>query len=204
MVSVRIPKLADRASGILLHPTSLPGRPGQAGDLGPEARRFVDFLVAAGQRWWQTLPVGPTGYGGSPYSAQSAFAGSPMLISPDHLVDDGLLEAGERDRPREGQLRLAFESFRQRLRQKNAADGESFDAFCTDAAAWLEDFALYRAIKRAHGEVQWTRWEPALRDREPAALARARAAFADEIAFVRFQQWRFARDWRALRAHAHA
>jgi 4-alpha-glucanotransferase len=196
MAAPRIPQLDDRTSGVLLHPTSLPGSP-EGGDVGPEARRFVDFLVAAGQRWWQMLPVGPTGYGNSPYSAQSTFAGNPMLVSPDRLVDEELLAPADRDRPREEQLRAAFAAFRQRDRDAG------FEAFCADAAPWLEDFALYRAIKRAHGERQWTLWEPELRDRTPDALARARAEFADEMAYVRFQQWRFASDWRALRAYAH-
>ena len=197
-----IPKLDDRTSGILLHPTSLPGREGAAGDLGPEARRFVEFLVAAGQRWWQMLPVGPTGYGNSPYSAQSAFAGNPALVSADHLADDGLLAEGDRKRSHDDQLRAACAAFGQRA--AGDRDHVEFEGYCAETAGWLEDFALYRALKRAHDEVQWTRWEPALRDRQPAALARARATFADEIAYVRFQQWRFARDWRALRAHAHA
>jgi 4-alpha-glucanotransferase len=181
---------------MLLHPTSLPG-PAQGGDIGPEARGFVDFLADAGQRWWQMLPVGPTGYGNSPYSAQSACAGNPMLISGDRLVGEGLLADTDLARPREEQLRGAFASFHARDRDAG------FVAFCEQAAPWLEDFALYRALKKAHGERQWTLWEPALRDRHPEALARARATHADEMAYVRFQQWRFASDWRALRAYAH-
>src|SRR5689334_3040971 len=111
----RLPKLHDRASGILLHPTSLPGPAGSdAGDLGQEARRFVDFLAEAGQSWWQMLPVGPTGFGNSPYSAQSAFAGSPALVSLDRLVEDGLLDAADRRRPREDHLRAAFGAYRKR------------------------------------------------------------------------------------------
>jgi 4-alpha-glucanotransferase len=192
----RLPRLSDRSSGLLLHPTSLPGA-AEGGDIGPEARRFVDFLAEAGQRWWQMLPVGPTGYGNSPYSAQSAFAGNAMLVSPDRLVGEGLLADADLGRPREEQLRAAFASFSRR----NADAG--FVAFCAQAAPWLEDFALYRALKRAHDERQWTRWQPELRDRQPEALGRARAAFAEEMAYVRFQQWRFASDWRALRAYAH-
>lgn len=196
MGPARLPKLDDRASGVLLHPTSLPGA-SEGGDVGPEARRFVDFLVDAGQRWWQMLPVGPPGFGNSPYSAQSAFAGNPMLVSVDHLTKEGLLEPAHGDLSREEQQRAAFAAFRRRDRDPG------FAAFCTEAAPWLDDFALYRAIKRAHGEREWTRWEPDLRDRLPEALARARAAFADEMEYVRFQQWRFAGDWRALRAYAH-
>jgi 4-alpha-glucanotransferase len=196
MGPVRLPKLDDRSSGVLLHPTSLPGA-ADGGDVGAEARRFVDFLVDAGQRWWQMLPVGPPGFGNSPYSAQSAFAGNPMLFSTDRLVEEKLLEPGDRARPREEQLRTAYAAFRRRNHDAG------FALFCTEAAPWLEDFALYRALKGAHGERQWTRWEPELRDRVPEAIARARAAFADEMGYVRFQQWRFASDWRALRAYAH-
>src|SRR5262249_21460097 len=165
MAPARLPKLNDRSSGILLHPTSLPGRPGsEAGDLGPEARRFIDFLVEAGQSWWQTLPVGPTGYGNSPYSAQSAFAGNPALVSVDHLIDENLMDADHAGRPRHEQLRAAFAAFRRR------PPDPRFEAFVAEAAPWLEDFALYRAIKSAHRETQWTLWEPELRDRESGPL----------------------------------
>jgi 4-alpha-glucanotransferase len=197
MTVARLPKLEDRSSGLLLHPTSLAGGP-ESGDLGGEARRFVDFLADAGQSWWQMLPVGPAGYGGSPYSAQSAFAGNPMLVSLDRLADDGLLRAQDRALPRERQLRAAFAAF------GTAGGHADLDAFAGEARGWLDDFALYRALKRAHGELQWTRWPAALRDRAPAALAEARATFADEIAYVRFVEWRFWRDFAALRAHAHA
>src|SRR5262245_42402705 len=140
-----VPKLSDRASGVLLHPTSLPGGP-EGGQLDAEARAFVDFLVAAGQSWWQTLPVGPTGYANSPYSAQSAFAGNPALVAVDRLVEDGLLAAGDRGKRHEEALRAAFAAFR------HAGGHRDFEGFATDAESWLDDFALYRAIKRAHGE----------------------------------------------------
>ncbi len=201
MTVARLPKLDDRSSGVLLHPTSLADGP-ENGDLGPEAWRFVDFLADAGQAWWQMLPVGPPGYGGSPYSAQSAFAGSPMLVSLERLAQDGLLPSVDPTRPREPQLRAAFSGFERGARREiTRAD---FDAFCAGARAWLDDFALYRALKRAHDEVQWTRWPAPLRDREPTALAEARRTFADEIAYARFAQWRFWADFTALRDHAHA
>jgi len=196
MPVARLPKLSDRTSGVLLHPTSLPGDP-EGGQLDGEARAFVDFLAAAGQSWWQMLPVGPTGYANSPYSAQSAFAGNPALVSIDRLIEDGLLAGGDRGRRHEEALRAAFAAFR------HAGGDRDFDAFATEARRWLDEFALYRAIKRAHGESQWTLWPPPLRDRNGRALAEARKTFADEIGFVRFVQWRFARDWRALREHAH-
>ena len=199
MPVARLPKLSDRASGVLLHPTSLPGAP-EGGQLNAEARAFVDFLVAAGQSWWQMLPVGPTGYASSPYSAQSAFAGNPDMVAVDRLIDDGLLAAADRGRQHQEALRAAFAAFRNGRGHRD----RDFKAFVTQAAAWLDDFALYRAIKRAHGERQWTLWPAPLRDRNPRALKDARATFADELAFVRFVQWRFARDWRALREYAHA
>ena len=197
MPVARLPKLSDRTSGVLLHPTSLPGGP-EGGQLDGEARGFVDFLAAAGQSWWQMLPVGPTGYANSPYSAQSAFAGNPALVAVDRLIEDGLLAAADRGKRHEEALRAAFAAF------VHGGGGRDYKAFTADAAHWLDDFALYRAIKRAHGETQWTLWPAPLRDRKPAALASARKTFAEEIAFVRFVQWRFARDWRALREHAHA
>jgi 4-alpha-glucanotransferase len=193
-----VPRLDDRASGLLLHPTSLPG-PGASGELGSEALRFVDQLAAAGQRWWQTLPVGPPGYGESPYSAQSAFAGNPALISAERLIADGLLPPADRGLGKEAQLRRAFAALAER-----GAEAAALGQFCEAEAAWLEEFALYRALKRAHGEVQWTLWEPSVRDRDPAALAAARRRHADELAFVKFEQHRFAGDWAALRAHAAA
>jgi 4-alpha-glucanotransferase len=193
-----VPKLSDRASGVLLHPTSLPGG-AEGGQLDAEARAFVDFLAAAGQSWWQTLPVGPTGYANSPYSAQSAFAGNPALVAVDRLVEDGLLAPADRGLRHDEALRAAFAAFR----HGGGTGNRDFRAFTKGAASWLDDFSLYRAIKRAHGETQWTLWPALLRDRNPRALADARARLADEIAFVRFVQWRFARDWRGLRDYAH-
>ncbi|HMF40628.1 MAG TPA: 4-alpha-glucanotransferase [Polyangia bacterium] len=198
MPVARLPKLSDRTSGVLLHPTSLPGG-GENGDLGAEARAFVDFLADAGQSWWQMLPVGPTGYANSPYSAQSAFAGNPALIDTERLIADGYLSEKDRPLARAEQLTNAF------LAHVNGGGRpRDFQAFVKEARPWLEDFAVYRAIKRLHGEAQWTLWPAPLRDRDPAALRRFRAEHPREIDFVRFVQWRFARDWQALRAHAHA
>jgi 4-alpha-glucanotransferase len=206
---VQIPTLRERASGLLLHPTSLPG-PHGSGDLGPEARAFVDFLAAAAQRWWQMLPVGPPGYGESPYSAQSAFAGSPLLVSLDRLAEEGLLAADELAPPlaegpidpapmhehRLKRLARAFERWRARGRDRE------YERFCEVSARWLEDFALFRALKKAHGGVQWTKWDPGVRRRDPRALRAARGALADELAFEKFVQYRFDRDFTDLRAYA--
>jgi 4-alpha-glucanotransferase len=197
MPAARLPKLSDRTSGVLLHPTSLAGS-AEGGDLGHAAYAFVDFLTAAGQSWWQMLPVGPTGYANSPYSSHSAFAGSPMLISVDRLVEDGLLPAADRAKPREQVLRTAFATF------ENGGGDPDLETFVEQAGAWLGDFALYSALKHAHGNVQWTRWPADLRDRDPAALDAARRRLAQDVAFMQFTQWRFARDWKLLRSYAHA
>jgi 4-alpha-glucanotransferase len=192
--------LAKRASGLLLHPTSLPGRHG-SGDLGAEARAFVDFLAAAGQRWWQTLPIGPPGYGESPYAAQSSFAGSATLISLDDLVQEGLLSEtapANAASDRAIQLERAFDAWQSR------GDDPEYEAFVKANAAWLHDYALFRAIKRAHGEVQWTLWDPDLKRRDPRALAAARERYAREVAVQTFLQFVFDRQWRALRAYAAA
>jgi len=197
------PGLHDRSSGILLHPTSLPG-PYGCGDLGPEAHRFAAFLADAGQRWWQMLPVAPVGYGNSPYSALSAFAGNPLLVSLDRLADEGLLERVPRPRLpvdrvdyartaafRREQLRAAYAGFGRKGRA-------AFRRFVEEQASWLEDFVLYRTLKAHHGERHWIEWEPELRDREPAALARAARTLADELEYHRFVQWIFERQWNEL------
>lgn len=201
------PDLHERSSGILLHPTSLPG-PYGCGDLGREAHRFLEFLQAAGQRWWQMLPVAPVGYGNSPYSALSAFAGNPLLISLDRLVEEGLLESVPRPRfPadrvdyarasafRREQLRAAFARF-------GRAGRTAFRRFSEEQASWLDDFVLYRALKALHGERHWIEWEPELRDRKPAALERAARELQAELEFHRFEQWLFERQWAELREHA--
>jgi 4-alpha-glucanotransferase len=173
----------------------------------------VDFLARAGQRWWQTLPVGPVGFGNSPYSALSAFAGSALLLDLAELVGLGLL--GPRDlaeaRLPAGRVDYgATRTFRERhLRAAHGALGRkrrlraAIEAFAAANRDWLEDFALYRALKRAHHERAWIDWEPEARDRRPAALARVRRELGDDLDFVRFEQWLFDRQWRALREHAN-
>jgi 4-alpha-glucanotransferase len=208
-----------RQSGVLLHPTSLPG-PYPIGDLGPPARRFVDFLRAAGQQLWQVLPLGPTGYGDSPYQCFSALAGHPSLISPDDLVTDGLLEAA--DLPGgdagpaakatpvdyEGAARLkarlvarAHARFRAGIAP---ALRPAFEAFEAREAGWLDDAALFLALKGVHRGAPWTAWAAELRRREPAALTAVRRDLADLIAVERFGQFLFFRQWAALREHARA
>jgi 4-alpha-glucanotransferase len=196
--------LSERASGILLHPTSLPGPYGN-GDLGG-TRAFADLLRRAGQRCWQMLPVGPVGYGDSPYSAQSAFAGSPLLIGLEELAREGLLArgdlAGAPQFPEERVDYSAAAAFRSRLLRKAFAglrDRRALDAFAEEHRSWLDDFALFRAIKLARHETSWVEWEPELRSRSD--LSGARRALADEVAFHRFEQWIFEKQWQAFKEH---
>lgn len=203
----------ERSSGVLLHVTSLPG-PFGSGDLGPDAHRFVDFLASAGQRFWQMLPVSPPGAGDSPYDSASAFAGSPYLVSLELLAQDGLLEPGElavsrrlsagsralypaSRRCRGRRLRTAFSRFKARP----GASG-LLARFSDANADWLPDYALFRALHRAHGRLPWPRWDPTLVRREPGAMERARTELADEIALETFVQHEFARQWTGLREHA--
>ena len=209
--------LNERTSGVLLHPTSLPG-PHGSGDLGRPARWFADVLAEAGQRFWQMLPVGPAGHGNSPYSAPSAFAGSPALISLEALADDGLLAAEDLARPprfprgrvdyeasgrhRERHLRAAFAAFA--AGRGGAAERRRHRAFVERSRAWLDDFALFVALKQAHGGVEWTAWDEGVRARRAAALERARRRFEGEIAYRRFEQFLFDGQWRALCDHCAA
>ena len=204
-----------RSSGILLHPTSLPG-PFGIGDLGPEAYAFADFLEAAGQSLWQVLPLGPTGYGDSPYACYSAFAGNTLLISPEQLVADGLvimdelatLQSFETERVdfdrvhryKDSILRLAFDSFKQTA---NSKLGNAFAEFCRHHGSWLDDYALFRALKDAHGGVAWNEWEPALVRRDPAALGTARNELSEQIEAQRFYQFLFFRQWFALKSYCN-
>jgi 4-alpha-glucanotransferase len=212
----RLPTLADRAAGLLLHPTSLPGGYG-CGDLGASAHGFAEFLAAAGQRWWQMLPVHPVGEGYSPYTGLSAFAGAPHLIALEPLVQQGWLRPEEAqppgaDRPgharigaalrfREAGLRRAFARFEAGARPR---EREAWEAFRVAEADWLDDYALFAALKRAHRGIPWMRWPVPVRTRQPAALREARRALADEVRFRTFIQHQFARQWEALRAHCHA
>ena len=186
-----------RASGILLHPTSLPGQFG-IGDLGPEAYRFADFLAGAGQRIWQVLPLGPTGYGDSPYQLFSAFAGNPLLISLERLVEEGWLEAGDlapappfpEDAVDYGAVMRFKLPLLRRAAESFVARGNhlEYDAFCRENAWWLDDYAAFMALKQANGGAVWTRWT-------------ASAAPAAEIAALKFAQFAFYRQWAALRRY---
>jgi 4-alpha-glucanotransferase len=201
-----------RASGILLHPTSLPGRFG-IGDLGDEAYRFADFLVASGQSLWQVLPLGPTDEGGSPYSSYSAFSGNTLLISPEKLVEDGLLWKSDLEdvlvrrtervdfeqarKTKNALLRKAFERFQQ---TSDSALRESFESFGQQHASWLDDYAMFQVLKQAHGGKAWVEWDPPLARREAEALSHARIELRDEIKAQKFFQFLFFNQWHALKA----
>ncbi|MGH8927666.1 MAG: 4-alpha-glucanotransferase, partial [Acidimicrobiia bacterium] len=200
-----------RRSGVLTHVTSLPGHHG-IGTLGEEARRFAETLADAGQRLWQMLPVGPTGYRDSPYQSPSTFAGNPLLIDLDDLVVDGLLHRAEieqltalpRHRVDFGELipdknRLLILAARRFLRR---GDEAGFDDF--RRTPWLDPYATYAAIKQSYGGRSWTHWEPGLATRTPAALARASARLAGRIEVERAIQYFFHRQWEVLRAHCHS
>ena len=204
-----------RGSGVLLHPTSLPGACG-IGDLGPAARAWVDALARAKQQWWQMLPLSPTGFADSPYQCLSTFAGNPNLISPEDLVKDGLLrrrDIGNRafDTRRvdfgaaipfkAALLARAWENFKQGAARRLKRE---FEAFCAEEKHWLKDFALFMALKEAHGGVSWFNWEPELVERKPAALARAATALRDAVRQHEFRQFLFFRQWRALKSCANA
>lgn len=202
------PSLRTRASGVLLHPSSLPG-PAGIGDLGAPSHRFADMLASAQQTWWQMLPVGPTSIGNSPYSALSSFAGSPLFISLERLAEEGWITGADTvgppwrlDRVPFGEvevfklerLRRAFATFERGASRKEV---EPFEAFRT-STAWLADWSLYRALKDSHGGVAWPEWESGVRSREPAALEGARKTLQAELRFHEFVQYLFARQWDAL------
>lgn len=204
-----------RCSGILMHPTAFPGRFG-IGDLGNSAYKFVDFLASAGQSLWQVLPLSPTGYGDSPYQGLSAFAGNPMLISPEKLAEAGHLSAGDLaalpffpdDRVDFGPviqhktrlLNRAFANFRA---EAPADQWQDFARFCQEQAYWLEDLSLFMALKEARNLRPWGEWEPELATRQPAALARARESLANEVERQKYLQWQFFVQWLAVKEYAN-
>lgn len=204
----------QRASGVLLHPTSLPSSYG-IGDLGKSAYEFIDFLEKSGQTWWQILPLGPTGYEHSPYTMNfSAFAGNPLLICLEQLAEEGLLRREDLV-PLEDQLpdrvsfqktiphkmrllRLANDRFWQS--QPRSAD---FDQFCEEQSTWLDDFVLFMALLEEHDGKPWTRWDRAIARRDPAALKAASQRLHEQIQFHEFLQFKFFDQWRQLRRYAN-
>ena len=203
-----------RASGVLLHVTSLPSAYG-IGDLGPGAFSWVDRLHEAGQSWWQALPVGPTGYGDSPYQALSSFAGNGLLISPDGLIEDELLQpsdcadhafpaaAVEYEKVVPFKIRL-LQTALSRFRAGARPDlRPAFEQFCQDHAGWLDDYALFRALRARYNGTYFLEWPAELVRRAPDALAGARRELTDQVELVRFAQFLLFRQVQRLKQYAH-
>jgi 4-alpha-glucanotransferase len=204
-----------RASGVLMHPTSFPGAFG-VGDLGPEAHSFVNFLASAGQKLWQVLPLNPTGYADSPFQALSASAGNPMLISLELLVEGGVLTSndvrstpifpgdnvdfGSAIRFKVPLLRKAADNF---LQSPRLEEKQRFDKFVKENASWLDDFALFMAVKEANDLVAWIDWPADIRARESAAIKRWSSRLAREIQVIKYWQFVFFEQWESLRNYAH-
>jgi len=204
--------LNERAYGILLHPTSFPGRY-PIGSLGAEARRFLSWLERAGAAWWQVLPLGPTGYGDSPYQSFSAFAGNPYLIDPDQLIERSWLNSTKvttapSQRVDYGLVyRWAWpvlrEGFRGFAERGSRAEFQRLKDFEKQHAYWLEDYAIFMALKAEHKGIPWWQWPEPLKRRKPDALTSARQRLADDVKFHRWTQWVFYEQWRSLIVEAH-
>ncbi|MGB3136896.1 MAG: 4-alpha-glucanotransferase, partial [Nodosilinea sp.] len=203
-----------RASGILLHPTSLPSRFG-IGDLGPEAYHFVDFLADTRQQLWQVLPLGPTGHGNSPYLCYSSMAGNPLLISLEVLCDRSLLYTDElHELEHLPDHHVAFDDvipIKIRLLERAAsrfrevaseADHAALEQFSQECHFWVDEFAFFMALKNAHGGASWTEWPSAIARREPEAMAEWRQKLSNDIFCQKFLQFEFYRQWQALRQYA--
>jgi 4-alpha-glucanotransferase len=203
-----------RSSGILLHVTSLPS-PYGIGDLGPSAFSWIDRLQDAGQGWWQSLPLGPTGYGNSPYQSLSSFAGNSLVISPEGLISDGLLNVSDCASQFPSDV-VDYDSvipFKERLLEKawtRFISGErsdlrpAYEEFCATQETWLEDYALFRALKNKFDGSYYLEWPEDLIQRKPAALAKARRELAREIDRFRFEQFLLLRQADQLKEYAHA
>lgn len=203
-----------RTAGILLHPTSLPGKYG-IGDLGKNAYKFIDFLKNSGQSLWQIFPLGPTGYGDSPYQCFSAFAGNPLLISPDLLLEKNLLseidlkdvpffdqtniDYGETITYKTKLLKQAYSNFK-----NNSVElGKSYNEFCENNKSWLDDYSLFMAAKAHHGGVQWTEWKEDIALRKTGAIEKWTDKLADEIQYQKFIQFLFNEQWMNLKTYAN-
>ena len=204
--------MIERSSGVLMAMSSLPSRYG-IGTMGKEAYRFIDFLEAGAQKYWQLLPLGPTGYGDSPYSSVSTFAGNPYLIDPELLIEDGLLTEKEAARIDWGSdpekvdygklyqgrtqlLKLAYERGREKFRAE-------YEAFCAENSRWLNEYTLYVAVKKQFGMKSWTQWpDEAIRMHRPEAVRKYAEQLREDTEFHAFVQFLFFRQWKALKAYA--
>jgi len=201
-----------RKAGVLLPVASLPGKYG-IGSFSKEAYKFIDNLREAGQSYWQILPLGPTGYGDSPYQSFSTFAGNPYFIDLDTLVEEGLLKKSEINKYNWGDdesyidyekiwlsrfkvLKLAFE-------RSNLLDNAAFTEFCSENAFWLDDYALYMAVKNSFGGIAFIEWDEDIRRRIPEAMAKYKDELKTEIDFYKFQQFKFNEQWNKLKSYAN-
>ncbi|MDX2212294.1 MAG: 4-alpha-glucanotransferase [Oculatellaceae cyanobacterium bins.114] len=204
-----------RVSGILLHPTSFPGRFG-IGDLGTAAYQFIDFLTHSGQQIWQVLPLGPTGHGNSPYMSYSSMAGNHLLISPELLRDQGLLDDSDfYDLPEFPLDNVDYDAAIARktpLLLKAAATFQAkasteqrqhFEEFCASRAFWLNDYALFMALKGAHDGASWHQWDGAIAQRQPEAMEKWRLRLSSEIFYHKYVQYEFFRQWSAVKTYAN-
>ncbi len=205
----------NRSSGILMHVSSLPGKYG-IGDAGSSAYQWIDFLDRSGIKYWQILPLNPTGYGNSPYQGLSAFAGNPLFIDPENLVDLGLLSADQLNAHpnfpvqkvgfnkvnswRDHLLHQAFDRFNKGHFVKLRSD---FDSFCAENKSWLDDFALFMALRVEFGLVSWKGWPEPLRMREGSALEKYRSQYKDKVEYHKFLQFIFDRQWNDLKTYAN-
>lgn len=207
--------ILERKSGILLHPTSLPGIFG-IGALGNNAFEFVDFLSECGIALWQICPLGPTGYGDSPYQCFSAFAGNPLLIDIEKLVNQGLLlekdlniemnfdedniDFGKVLQYKIPLLKKAGENF---YHDKNASSGRDFSFYCEKQSFWLDDYSLFMALKNFHGGTGWSTWKNEYKNKNPEEINIFRKKYKEEILFHKFIQYTFYRQWKDLKTYAN-
>ncbi len=204
----------ERSAGILLHPTSLPGKYG-IGDLGKEAYNFINFMETAGQKLWQVFPLGPTGYGDSPYQCFSAFAGNPLLVSPEILLEEGFLthddlkniqhfnpvkiDFGEVIKYKHSLLKKSFIHF------KNNSNGKekAFHEFCERDKSWLEDYSLFMALKEHYNGAVWSEWDKDLVMRKKSALKVWKEKLSDSVLYQKYIQFQFFHQWKNLKEYAN-
>ena len=204
----------ERTAGILLHPTSLPGKFG-IGDLGTEIYNFVNFLEASGQRLWQVFPLGPTGYGDSPYQCLSAFAGNPLLVSPEKLMADGFLDGNDLNEHFFNDLhkidygfvishkKEIFKKAYSKFKKNNNGFDNAFSEFCEEEKDWLDDYSLFIAAKEFHGGEVWSKWDGGLIGREEDAMNFWKEKLADEIRYHKFIQFQFFKQWKEVKKYAN-
>ncbi|MBO1351817.1 MAG: 4-alpha-glucanotransferase [Hormoscilla sp. GUM202] len=205
-----------RRSGILLHPTSFPSRFG-IGDLGDQAYRFIDFLAESLQQVWQVLPLGPTGFGNSPYMSYAAMAGNPMLLSPEKLLEEGLLaeedlanlpefpiDTVDFDRAIKVKIPLLQKAYSNFQAQASAKMRKEFEQFCFWKASWLDDYALYMALKDANEGAAWNTWAAEIAKRQPTALKKWQQNLSKKVFYYKYIQFEFFRQWSELKSYANS